>query len=580
MKKSGSIYNRLSTRKIEPRYLIVIVAAITFSLLIAFSAPVRFFEWHLLDLFARWKNASADYSASVAVVLIDDEVINRPHGWPVAKSVYEELALYLLEMGASAVAFDVLFANDLSCADNGDSQFLHTVSLNDNIVFAWLAYTADTLTGRPADNALSNFCVSTDYCEGLTAIQGTQLPYGRLLKQIKSAGFMNRGHAFADNIERRMPLIAQYGDSAIVPSLALAAVMKSLDIDSIQLLCHKNLLILGNRSLACDKKGEMLLDFSVKIPTYRLSDIQRTIEAWLHGIGPSPDSLAFNNKIVFVGNGAVSLQDFGVTPISRISVMPQTPNVLLHAQSAATQLSGHAPWCISTVWYITVICLLQFVLAAVRHVNTLWWRFLIAMLPFIFIPPFAAYFLYGKGIVFFPIGIFLSAGIFILCDFVAAQRYNIHPADAPKAYQGNNPFVFISYKHEELRQASRIMFQLQAMKCRIWYDRGIEPGIDYEDALKEKVRNSQCFFFIASPDAILSTYIQKELEWALESGKEIFAVCINKEIHELINSNSNETHKINPTVLAWCRKSQMIDLYNREFKHLLKKRLMKYGVIR
>jgi hypothetical protein len=579
MKTGGSIYNSKASRRPQWRYGAVVLTALAVSMLLTVFHPLGTAEWYMIDLFARWHFTSSPSKAPVAAVLIDDDVVNRPHGWPISKSAYEEAALYLLEMGASAIAFDVLFADDLSYGDSSDARFLGTAAMNRNLAFAWLAYTGDTGTNDiRAGEALSPFSAGVCSRSRLTSIVGAQLPYKRLLQNVKSAGFLNRGHAYADNVERRMPLIAVVNDSMLVPSLAMIAVMRAKSIESLQWNYRNNVLTLGNRQIPCDAKGEMLLDFSKEIPSYPLSLLRQSMDSWGRGKKPFLDSSQFTGRIVFIGNGAVSLNDFGVTPISRTSVSSFTPNVLLHARSAATMLSGKTPRCISTAWHLFIIFCLIAVLPFIRFSFPRYRRFLIAVLPCIVLPPFISYILFCSGVILFPLGLSLSAGILLLCDFVGAHRFNVHPADAPKAYNGDEPFLFISYKREQLREASRIMFRLQAMGCRIWYDREIHPGEEWPKVLRDKISQSKGVFFMGSLESITSKPIQMELRYALAVKKRIFPVRTDDKYESIVRSLGNSL-KINPTVLNYCRKTQMIDLYDRQFRRVLKSQLQDLGLI-
>ena len=44
----------------------------------------------------------------------------------------------------------------------------------------------------------------------------------------------------------------------------------------------------------------------------------------------------------------------------------------------------------------------------------------------------------------------------------------------PKAYEGNEAYIFISYSHKDTELAFQVMNSLQAEGYRLWYDDGIE----------------------------------------------------------------------------------------------------------
>jgi hypothetical protein len=45
-----------------------------------------------------------------------------------------------------------------------------------------------------------------------------------------------------------------------------------------------------------------------------------------------------------------------------------------------------------------------------------------------------------------------------------------------KAYQGDEPYIFVSYSHRNSQVVYRAVVQLCAAYFRVWYDEGIEPG--------------------------------------------------------------------------------------------------------
>ena len=48
-------------------------------------------------------------------------------------------------------------------------------------------------------------------------------------------------------------------------------------------------------------------------------------------------------------------------------------------------------------------------------------------------------------------------------------------------YQGDNPFVFVSYAHKDSDAVYRILRLLQGRGLRIWYDEGITPGSEWPE---------------------------------------------------------------------------------------------------
>ena len=50
-------------------------------------------------------------------------------------------------------------------------------------------------------------------------------------------------------------------------------------------------------------------------------------------------------------------------------------------------------------------------------------------------------------------------------------------------YEGNEPYVFISYSHQDIERVMPILRRLNAEGFRIWYDDGIDPGTEWPESI-------------------------------------------------------------------------------------------------
>ena len=65
----------------------------------------------------------------------------------------------------------------------------------------------------------------------------------------------------------------------------------------------------------------------------------------------------------------------------------------------------------------------------------------------------------------------------------------------PAAYDGDAPFVFLSYAHADDETAFQILRALRQERLRIWYDEGIRSGVKWADYIAEKLEG--CSYLIA-----------------------------------------------------------------------------------
>lgn len=66
------------------------------------------------------------------------------------------------------------------------------------------------------------------------------------------------------------------------------------------------------------------------------------------------------------------------------------------------------------------------------------------------------------------------------------------------AYEGNEPFVFISYAHKDKNLVLPIIQGLQDRGFRVWYDQGIEVGNEWPDLIAEHLESCACVLSFVS----------------------------------------------------------------------------------
>lgn len=93
-------------------------------------------------------------------------------------------------------------------------------------------------------------------------------------------------------------------------------------------------------------------------------------------------------------------------------------------------------------------------------------------------------------------------------------------------YEGKEPFLFVSYSHQDRDRVEPIIKELYEMDYRLWYDTGIAVGSRWPDTIADHVIDSNCVVAFISKNAVASTYCQEELFFALEEGKPVVAVYL------------------------------------------------------
>ena len=62
----------------------------------------------------------------------------------------------------------------------------------------------------------------------------------------------------------------------------------------------------------------------------------------------------------------------------------------------------------------------------------------------------------------------------------------------PAAYQGSDPYIFISYCHKDSEAIYPIITALQQQGLRVWYDEGIEVGSHWDQVISQHLLDCSC----------------------------------------------------------------------------------------
>ena len=97
-----------------------------------------------------------------------------------------------------------------------------------------------------------------------------------------------------------------------------------------------------------------------------------------------------------------------------------------------------------------------------------------------------------------------------------------------KPYKGNEPFIFVSYNHDDAEVVYRIITDLHERGYRIWHDNGISTGDNFVEALAKRIKDSEAVFCFLSPGYLESPYCKRELTFALSNKKRVVPIKIVK----------------------------------------------------
>ncbi|MFX0106207.1 MAG: tetratricopeptide repeat protein [Candidatus Hodarchaeota archaeon] len=97
-----------------------------------------------------------------------------------------------------------------------------------------------------------------------------------------------------------------------------------------------------------------------------------------------------------------------------------------------------------------------------------------------------------------------------------------------KAYEGDGPFVFVSYSHTDRLQVYPIIDYLNRTGINIWYDEGIPVSEDWKSSIVDNLERCSAFLVFITPHIIDSEYVRKEISFALKKQKPFFSVYLKE----------------------------------------------------
>lgn len=98
------------------------------------------------------------------------------------------------------------------------------------------------------------------------------------------------------------------------------------------------------------------------------------------------------------------------------------------------------------------------------------------------------------------------------------------PENLPLPYDGNDPYLFVSYKRADLGRITATLLHLQASGYNLWYDRGIPGGAEWNAMLEERLTSCSAVLLFVSQAAVDSKYVRREVQFADTLNKPIISV--------------------------------------------------------
>lgn len=98
------------------------------------------------------------------------------------------------------------------------------------------------------------------------------------------------------------------------------------------------------------------------------------------------------------------------------------------------------------------------------------------------------------------------------------------------AYQGDGPYVFVCYSHEDGDVVFPEIQWLKDQGFNIWFDEGISPGSQWRDEVAHSIEGASLFLYFASPTSVTSEHCKREINFAIEQKLPILVVHLQETV--------------------------------------------------
>ena len=97
-----------------------------------------------------------------------------------------------------------------------------------------------------------------------------------------------------------------------------------------------------------------------------------------------------------------------------------------------------------------------------------------------------------------------------------------------EAYEGTEPFIFISYAHRDSEIVYEEITELHESGYKIWYDEGIEASNEWPEEIANAVIGCAVFVVFVSPRSTSSVNCRNEINLALNENKPFLAIHLEE----------------------------------------------------
>ena len=93
-------------------------------------------------------------------------------------------------------------------------------------------------------------------------------------------------------------------------------------------------------------------------------------------------------------------------------------------------------------------------------------------------------------------------------------------------YEGSEPYIFISYCHQDKERVYPYLEMMAKDGYRIWYDEGITPGEEWTENIAKHLENSSVFVVFITKESLDSHNCRREINFAIQRNKNFVSLFL------------------------------------------------------
>jgi len=101
------------------------------------------------------------------------------------------------------------------------------------------------------------------------------------------------------------------------------------------------------------------------------------------------------------------------------------------------------------------------------------------------------------------------------------------PAIPFAAYKGAEKYLFVSYAHRDSAAVYPMLLKFTQQGYQVWYDEGIEPGIEWPEEIANALDKSSLFVVFITPNSVNSENVRNEINFALAKKLPFIAIHLS-----------------------------------------------------